>query len=80
MIRSLDPEVVNIEITLGNDALLCIAVDDSPLDAEVIECEDWGWFEAGDVVGADPIELPIFIEPLGPGFDSLSLSVDCATP
>ena len=80
VIRSVDTELTNIDITLNNPALVCIALDDTALDAEVVVCEDWGWFEAGDSLTADPTELPIFIEPLGSGFDSLSLSVDCGAP
>lgn len=79
VIRSVDPAAVNIEMTLGSAGLVCIGPDNEDPDAESVECEDWATFEAG-VVGADPTEMPIFLEPLGERWESLSISVDCATP
>ncbi|MEE2830703.1 MAG: hypothetical protein VX498_16065 [Myxococcota bacterium] len=79
VIRSVAAEMTNIEITMGSPGLLCVGEADAPLDAEVIECEDWNWFEAG-VVSADPTERPIFLEPLGNQWESLSISVDCEAP
>ena len=80
VIRSADPDVTNIVISVNNSVLACVGVDDTPVDAEVTPCEDWEWFEAGESFTADPTEMPLFIEPLGTGLDNLTVAVECAAP
>ncbi len=62
-----------VTIEVGTDALLCRG----SVSANVVVCDAPIRLAAGEVVDVSAAELPIWLEPVGPAFESLGLRLDC---